>query len=88
MSFIFIFKSATLTYVTSCQYVIIERAVKECVGAEIFGVGDFWLETRVIIKNFVPSLLSKNLLLIFMWMKQEKKYFFGKKIPKWLTQKI
>ena len=43
-------------------------------AAEMFGVGDFWLE------NFVLSLMSKHLWWIFIEIKQ-------KKGPKWPTQK-
>jgi hypothetical protein len=40
--------------------------------ADMFGGSDFWLETIIIIKNWVPSILLHNLWLIFMGMKQKK----------------
>ena len=39
------------------------------------------------IKNWVPSILTHNLWLIFMGMKQKKNFFFLKKNSKWPTQK-
>ena len=96
MSFIFIFKSATLTYVTSCQYVILERAIKECLGinfvcrytggSNVWG-GWFLAGNQGNHQNFVPSLISKNLSLIFMGMKQERNISLEKN-PKMVDKKI
>ncbi len=36
--------------------------LKMCtLGCKMFGPGGFWLETRVIIKNFYPSLVTNKL---------------------------
>ena len=41
---------------------------KDTLGTEMFGVGDFWLETKILLnnyQNFEPSLLTNKHLLVF-----------------------
>ena len=52
---------------------------RSTLGAEIFEVGDFWLETRVIIKIFDPSLAD--------FYGNEAKKIFLDLFLKWPTQK-
>ena len=60
-----------------------EFALTYTLGTEMFGVGDFWLETRVIIKISKIPCEPIN----FDVRIKQKKIFFEKKISKWRTQK-
>ena len=53
--------------------------------AEMFGVTDFWLETRLIIKIFKKMIAGMKIKVVFIGKHTKKNFFFEKKNSKWPT---
>ena len=57
--------------------------IRYTLGPKMFGVGDFWLKTRVIIKISTHPYYPRNFDFLWGWSKRKS---FWKKFPKWTIQ--